>query len=151
MLTNENHIVLVWCEFELNMSINSSSFCLALKVRVSSGSGVNLNYYLNYSWFHLTVEDLRVIWCEFELFDKAFSSPPWGSVSQNLQSCFNLANQPSWKRQKLRAKNLHFFLHCSPSLLVGRPTRWSLLFTFGFLIWSYFPIQITEKYSIVLC
>ena len=38
------------------------------------------------------------------------------------------------------------------TILVGRPTRWSLLFTIGFLIWSsIFPIQSTEKYSIVLC
>ena len=28
--------------------------------------------------------------------------------------------------------------------LLSRPTRWSLVLIFGFLSWSYFPIQITE-------
>ena len=36
--------------------------------------------------------------------------------------------------------------------IVNRPTRWSLLFIFGFLYWSsIFPIPDTKKYSIVLC
>ena len=46
------------------------------------------------------------------------------------------------------------YLECSEVWcdVVGRPTRWSLLFIFGFLIWSSISkIQSTEKYSIVLC
>ena len=38
------------------------------------------------------------------------------------------------------------------SFVVGRPTRWSVIYIWiSILIFWYFPIQITEKYSIVLC
>ena len=44
-----------------------------------------------------------------------------------------------------------FPLQCCADL-VKRPTRWSLLFIFGFLYWSsIFPIPDTKKYSTVLC
>ena len=40
---------------------------------------------------------------------------------------------------------------CARCPAVKCPTRWSLLFIFGFLYWSYFTSQITEKYSKAMC
>ena len=65
--------------------------------------------------------------------------------------------QSNWqkvKKKKHTVKNKMCFISMVSIRLVGRPTRWSLLFIFGFLIWSsryISQIQSTEKYSIVLC
>ena len=56
---------------------------------------------------------------------------------------YNWAN--TWRYTQ--SKN-SYIIYNSYNDLVGRPTRRSLLFIFGFLFWSSnFPIQITEKYT----
>ena len=55
------------------------------------------------------------------------------------------------KNWLLRDKNCNFDLTRASPRVVICPNRWSLLLVFGFLCWSYFKSQTTEKHSIAMC